>query len=169
VIYPPEVLDCLQAVEPQAWAGTVFRHMWGSYPPDRENTQGGRWNPRDVAAIYTSCDRSGVLAEAEHQIAMQPVRPRARRTIYEVRIALTATLDLTELDLLEELGIGNDELGAPDMRACQQVGGAAAWLEADGILVPSARSSSTNLVIFPTNSRLDAAFEVVSQDEITAR
>jgi len=142
--------------------------MWGDYPPDRENTHGARWNPRDVPAIYTSCDRDGVLAEAEHQIAMQPVRPRARRTVYEVRITLAATLDLTDPDLLAELGIGNDELGAPDMHACQQVGGAAEWLEVDGIFVPSARSSSTNLVVFPSNSRPDAEFEVVSQEEIAA-
>lgn len=51
--------------------------MFGDYPPDAENTRGARWNPAGVAAIYTSLTREGVLAEAEHQIAIQPIRPRA--------------------------------------------------------------------------------------------
>jgi RES domain-containing protein len=54
--------------------------MFGDYPPDAENTRGARWNPPGVAAIYTSLARDGALAEAEYQIAVQPIRPRARRT-----------------------------------------------------------------------------------------
>lgn len=168
VIYTPEVLDRLQAVEPQTWDGTAFRHMWADYPPDRENTRGARWNPRDVPAIYVSLDRDGALAEAEHQIAMQPVRPRARRTIYQLCVTLAALLDLTDARVLEDLGIGHDELTAFDMLVCQQVGGAASWLEADGILVPSARAEANNLVIFTNNVRSDAMFEVIGQEEIAA-
>jgi RES domain-containing protein len=46
--------------------------MFGDYPPDAENILGARWNPPGVAAIYTSLTREGALAEAEHQIAIQP-------------------------------------------------------------------------------------------------
>jgi RES domain-containing protein len=63
--YPPELLDRLQALTPAPWSGQVFRHMFGSYPPDAENTRGARWNPPGVAAIYTSLTREGALAEAE--------------------------------------------------------------------------------------------------------
>ena len=168
MIYTPEVLDRLQAVEPKTWDGTAFRHMWAEYPPDRENTRGARWNPPDVPAIYVSLGRDGALAEAEHQIAMQPVRPRARRTVYELRVTLDAMLDLTDDGALEDLGIGHDELTAFDMLACQQVGGAASWLEADGILVPSARAEANNLVIFANNVSSDAVFEVISKEEIAA-
>jgi RES domain-containing protein len=139
VLYSPAVLDRLQAVKRQPWEGTAFRHMWLDYPPDRENTRGARWNPPEVPAIYASLSREGALAEAEHQIAMQPLRPRGRRTLYALRIALATTLDLTEDGVLSDLGIGSDELTADDMVVCREVGGAAAWLEADGILVPSAR------------------------------
>ena len=161
------MLDRLQSVEPQSWEGVAFRHMWLDYRPDRENTRGARWNPPDVRAIYLSLSRKGVLAEAEHQIAMQPVPPRGRRTVYKVQIAPSAALDLTHDAVLSELGIGHEELAADDMGACQEVGGAAAWLEADGILVPSARAEAVNLVIYPSNASPDYSFDVLDEDVIS--
>jgi hypothetical protein len=95
VVYPPELLDRLQAIGPFPWAGQAFRHMFGDYPPDAENTRGARWNPPGIATIYTSLTREGALAEAEHQIAVQPIRPRARRTIYTLE--LTSPVYLTSL------------------------------------------------------------------------
>jgi RES domain. len=49
-----------------------------------------RWNPAGVAAIYASLTREGALAEAEHQIAIQPIRPRARRSLYPLSPRLAA-------------------------------------------------------------------------------
>lgn len=71
-------------------------------------------------------------------------------------------LDLTQPNTLSELDLTADALAADDMAACQQIGGAAAWLEHDGILVLSARSDATNLVVFPANCPPDASFEVVA-------
>ena len=161
MVYPPELLDRLQAIAPAPWAGQAFRHMFRDYPPDAENTRGARWNPAGVAAIYTSLAHEGVVAEAEHQIAVQPIRPRARRTIYTLELTLASVLDLTDPDLLQHLGVGAAELAADDMTACSEVGGATHWLEHDGLLVPSARSSHTNLVIFPANRSPDARFEIL--------
>lgn len=59
MVYPPELLDRLQAITPTPWSGQAFRHMFGDYPPDAENTRGARWNPQGVAAIYTSLTRDG--------------------------------------------------------------------------------------------------------------
>lgn len=140
--------------------------MFGDYPPDAENTRGARWNPPDVAAIYTSLAREGALGEAEHQIAIQPVPPRARRTIYTLKLALTSVLDLTDVELLRDLGVGAAELAADDMTTCRQLGGAAHWLERDGLLLPSARSSNTNLVIFPANRSHDARLEVLRAEPV---
>ena len=52
------------------------------------------------------------------------------------------------------------------MTACQSVGGAAAWLDADGLLVPSARSEAINLVIFPSNLPLDSTLEVAGRENV---
>lgn len=67
MVYPPLLLDRLQAAAANPWQGRAFRHMFADYPPDAENTRGARWNPAEVAAIYTSLTRDGVIAEAEHR------------------------------------------------------------------------------------------------------
>ena len=166
MVYPPELLDRLQAITPTPWSGQAFRHMFGDYPPDAENTRGARWNPQGVAAIYTSLTRDGAHAEAEHQIAVQPIPPRARRTIYTLESSLTSVLDLTDAERLLDLGIGPAELTADDMIACRQLGGAVHWLERDGLLLPSARSPSTNLVIFPANRPADARFDIIGAEPV---
>jgi RES domain-containing protein len=166
VVYAPHLLDRLQAIAPTAWAGRAFRHMFADYAPEVENTRGARWNPPGVAAIYMSLSREGVLAEAEHQLAVQPIRPRVRHTLYTLDLTLQSVLELTDADILRDLGVGTDELSADDMRTCQDVGGAIAWLDHDGILVPSARSPAINLVIFPTNRTTGVRFEVIGREEI---
>ena len=71
--------------------------MFADHPPDAENTCGARRNPQGVAAICTSLARDGALAEAEHQVAIQPIRPRARRTIYTLELTLAPSLIFGQL------------------------------------------------------------------------
>jgi RES domain-containing protein len=70
--------------------------MFADYPPDRENTLGARWNPPGVPAIYTSLSRDGVVAEAEYQLSMEPLRPKVRRTVYELSVRLSSVLDIND-------------------------------------------------------------------------
>lgn len=162
MIYPPELLDRLQAITPSPWSGTAYRHMFGSYPPDQQNTRGARWNPPNTAAIYLSLTEAGAIAEGDHLIAMQPARPKAARTVYEIQIELASVIDLTASATLESCGVTQPELVGIDMTACQTVGGATAWLEHDGLLVPSARSTATNLIIYPTNQQPETIFDVLN-------
>src|SRR5262245_12010369 len=98
--------------------------MFGSYPPDRENVRGARWNPPDIPAIYTSVMRETALAEAQFQIDNQPLVPRARRVLYHLRLRLSSVLDLTAPEVLPKLGITADKLGSADHSMCRSVGGA---------------------------------------------
>jgi len=50
--------------------------------------------------------------------------------------------------------------------ACQMIGGAVEWLGHDGLLVPSARSEGTNLVIFPNKQTPDYRFEILESENI---
>ena len=141
MIYPPEMLDTLQSAAASAWTGTVYRHMFGSHPPARSNTTGARWNAALVGAIYTSCERETALAEAEYYISLQPLRPRAKRTLYTVRISLENVIDLTVPGFLSRLGITDEILGSED------------------------QSAGTNLVIY--RQELSASdFEVVAEEVI---
>jgi RES domain-containing protein len=166
LIFPPDLLDQLQSFKVAPWEGIVHRHMLGDYPPERSNTRGARWNPPEVAAIYTSLDPATALAEAEYRLGLEPFRPRAKRTIYRIRLKLKAVLDLSDRASLEKLGITKQHLEGLDFTACQGVGGAAQWLGNDGLLVPSARHSGTNLVVYEFNRDQESEFTVLSSELI---
>jgi RES domain-containing protein len=160
------MLDILQSAGFSAWNGTVYRHMFGSHPPARVNTGGARWNVPGLAAIYTSCERETALAEAAYQISLQPVRPRAKRTLFTIRVSLQNVIDLTATNLLPRLGITDDVLLGIDHQPCRTIGAAVNWLGHDGLLVPSARRrGGTNLVIFQQEPAT-SAFEVTSEEVI---
>ena len=142
MIYAPEMLDAIQAAAQSAWSGTVYRHMFGAYPPDRSNTAGARWNGPPLGAIYTSCERETALAEADYYISLQPVRPRARRTLYTIEASLGSVVDLTASNALELLGITSDVLRSDNHAPCRLIGSAVNWLGHHGLLVPSARRES---------------------------
>lgn len=161
MIYDREFLDKLDQLRAGRWRGEVFRHMFGDYPPERENQRGARWNPPETPAIYTSLTRNVALAEANFQISLQPIRPTARRTIYRIRVVLGSIIDLSDRSRLVALGISEDDLASLDLDVCQRVGGAIEWLGNDGLLVPSARADGVNLVIFPNQQKADYEFRVL--------
>ena len=168
MIYPPDTLDILQSAAVSAWEGTVYRHMFGSYPAGRVNTEGARWNAPGLSAIYTSCERETALAEAEHYINLQPLRPRAKRRLFTIRVSLQKVIDLTPADLLRRLGITDEVLTSLDHTACRTIGGAVNWLGHDGLLVPSARRrGGTNLVVFQQDLAT-SSFEVTNEEVIAS-
>jgi RES domain-containing protein len=168
MIYAPGMLDILQAAAVSAWKGTVYRHMFGAHPPVRSNTNGARWNAPSVEAIYASCERETALAEAEYYISLQPLRPKAKRVLYTIRVSLKNVIDLTAPDLLPRLGITDDVLSGPNHEPCSLIGSAVIWLGHDGLLVPSARrAGGTNLVIYLQDPSEDA-FHVMGEEVISA-
>lgn len=156
----------LSSLQGATWSGRVFRVMLNEYPPERENKQGARWNPPGIAAIYTCLEPSVCIAEVEYGLSRQP-RPTKvglRKTLYEINVALSGTVDLaTVLPELERIGIGTPQLFADDMKVSQEIGRLVTWLGFDGLFVPSARKSGTNLVIFPDWTDESHRFDVIAQ------
>lgn len=147
MIHDPAILDVLEDLPDLAWEGSVWRHMFNDYQPDRVNTAGARWNPPSIGAVYTAYDRDTALAEGQHAIDSQPRRTFAKRVLYEVHVEVNALVDLTAPGALQAVGLNESDIEADDFSRCQAVGGAAAWLERDGLIVPSARADGSNLVI----------------------
>jgi RES domain-containing protein len=162
--YPRPLFERLGALHPRAWSGRTFRWTFEGTPPDRANTRGARWNPPDVAALYTSLARNGVLAESNHLIAAQGIAPVRSRHIYTFQIELRSVLELTDNALLTDLGIDAAALASADHSRCQLVGGAVERLGHDGLIVPSARSPALNLVIFVNQRPFGASLEVVESE-----
>lgn len=166
VIHDPQLLDAIEALGYEALDHvTVWRHMFNDHPPELSNTRGARWNPPGVAAIYTSQERETALAEGQHVIDSQPLRPKARRHVYELRVSAGKALRITLADLAA-LGLTVEALTSPDFTACQRVGAHAAFLEYDALIVPSARAEGSNVVIFVNELPSDALFERVSKEQV---
>jgi len=163
VIHDPALLDALERFDTEPWQGRVYRHMLGSAPPELVNERGARWNPPGTPAIYTSLAGTTAKAEGDHVIAMQPVPPRASRTIYELDISIKSLLDLTDAGRLAAIGVAEEDFESIPWEPCQRVGGAVAWLGHDGLLIPSVRDTDgSNLVVFTTNQAPGS--EIVVQD-----
>ena len=162
MIHDPALLDALERFDAEAWQGRVYRHMLGSAPPELVNERGARWNPPGTPALYTSLAETTAKAEGDHVITMQPVPPRATRTIYELDVSIENLLDLTDAKRLTAIGITEEDFESIPWEPCQRVGGAVAWLGHDGLLIPSVRDSDgSNLVIFTANQ--SSGSEVVVQ------
>ena len=150
MIYSTALLDALSSLKGLTWEGVVYRHMFGSNPPERENQSGARWNPQEVPAIYCSLEKRTAIAEADFQIAVQPFKPKAERRVHRIQVRLASAVQLTTWTLLESLGVDQTSYGSVEPPRCKEIGGALAYLGHDGILVPSARCDGVNLVIYPT-------------------
>jgi RES domain-containing protein len=161
------LLELLAEFETNEWAGQVWRYTFAAYPPDKTNLRGARWNPAGVEALYVSLSRETALAEAEHQLDIQPLRPTATRTIHRLKVRVYRMLDLTETGMLARLGASPDDLAGDDLRVCQSIGGTAAYLEVDGLLVPSARADGSNLVILFVDTEPSPSIEIIDSELIT--
>jgi RES domain-containing protein len=160
------ILEALATLPPRPWTGIVWRHTFADNPPDQRNVRGARWNPPGIEAPYTSLTEGTALAEAEHLIAVQPLRTRARRTMYQLEVELAAVVDLSDASVLASLDIGRADLAGDDYSACRAVGGAAAFLRLDGIIVPSARDPGENLVILFSNAESRPLLRVVASASV---
>lgn len=167
MIYDPVLLDKLEQLAAQSYTGRAWRHMFNGVDPQLPNTRGARWNPAGVAAIYLSLESATAIAEADYSLAIQPVRPTPRsRELYEVEIDLGRILDLRDVGVLASLGVDEEALRRDPPNECQAVGGGAAWLQCDGLIVPSARAPGSNLVAFVDHMDPDATLTVINRTEL---
>jgi RES domain-containing protein len=155
MVFEESLLNVLEDRGTTSFSGIVYRGAMSGQPRLRPNVRGARWNPPDVAAVYTSLEEATARAEWEYLRASQPVRPRGDLIVSKVDVNLDAVIDLSDPDVLRQqfgivLGSLPDDVSG--YRPCQEIGGAAAFLGRSAILVPSLRRlTATNLVIFTTN------------------
>jgi RES domain-containing protein len=159
-VYDPQLLDRVESHAMGRWEGTVWRQVFGGTPVLRPNAYGGRWNPRGVDALYTSLSESGAVAEIDYLISRQSIPITRPRITWPIDVVVMRAVDLTTEAKLADVGLEIDALRdddaagdveAENLAACQEVGGAVAWLGYSGLLVPSLRSSATNVIIYPAN------------------
>src|SRR5262245_16675024 len=161
-----ELVDRIRGFGTTEVDAVVFRILPSSVPADRENILGARWNPRGTRAIYTSFEPATARAEVAFRIALEPVPMKdIPRTEYRIEIKLRSVVDL-KTDSFQSVGISQLEFDGLDYAVTQAVGGAVVALGRDGLIVPSARASGSNLVIYPQNAGPDYFYKVIAEAPI---
>lgn len=154
-IHDRELLDALEAINPETYEGVTWRCTWAGRDPLVGNQAGGRWNPPDgFEALYTSLEADGSLAETYYHLSKAPIFPSADIKLFRLNVVAENTLRLDE-DALIGLGIDKARFQQMEYVLSQDTGAAAHMLEFDSLLVPSARSGVLNLVLFLDRIDLD--------------
>ncbi len=135
---------------PVSFDASVWRITRAGRDPIRGSAANGRWTPDDGAEVlYTSVERDGALAEIGFRLALEPVWPsRVRHEIHEIKVRTTQTLRVADVGGLAAFGVDIVRYASFDYTATQALAAAAHFMAFDGLLVPSARHRSHNLVIF---------------------
>ena len=147
------------------FSGQVWRVTSNGRPPLEGSTSKGRWSgSEDFSVLYTSCEKSGALAEVGFGLSMQPIWPsRLQHQIHELSVECSKVLNLTDYGQLQSLGVNTEKYQSLDYSVTAKIAAAANFLEFDALLVPNARFSCNNLVIF---SERDNKIELVNSTNV---
>lgn len=157
VIRDQELLDALESVEQQPYEGVVWRSVREGRDPLMCFRSGGRWDDTTFDVLYTSETREAAIEERRfHLYQGQPFPPSLiGYELFELRVAMKSVILFPTTAELEALGFDPAIYGQlsyeernREYPRLQDIAEACFFLGADGLLVPSARHKSRNLVIF---------------------
>ncbi len=145
-----ELLDALESHASEAFSGETWRVTTKGRDALRGSTAGGRWSPPgEFEVLYTSLGPAGALDEIGYRLALEPVWPsRLEHELHRITARTNSSLRFADVISLSNLGVDVRRCANFDYSATQAIAAAAFFLDFDGLIVPSARSTELNLVIF---------------------
>lgn len=144
-----DLIDALDALPRHSFEGDVWRITREGRDPLLGSPVAARWDIGSVDVIYTSLAREGALEEIGFHLIRQPVFPtKLRSLIHMLRVRTARTLRFANLSELLPFGVDPNEFKSITYSRTQEIGDAAAFLGFDGMIVPSARWTGMNLVLF---------------------
>lgn len=149
-VHDRELLDALERIGETPFTGTVWRTCRKGRSALVGSSSAGRWSAAgECEVLYTSLEREGSLAEIGFRLSLEPVWPsRMEHEISAIAATAERCLRLVSVADLIPLGVDPARWEGFDYAKTQAISSAAHFLEYDGLLVPSARHPSLNLVIF---------------------
>jgi hypothetical protein len=160
------LLDALDACPREPFEGRAWRIVREGRDPLLGSPSAARWDPGTFDVLYTALAREGALSEIHFHLSRQPVFPsKIRFHLYELSVRLEGLLRLPDMVALERLGIERENYAELLYARTQEIGDAAQFLGFAGMIVPSARWSGLNLVLF-TDRLEPGAIEVRTQEPI---
>ncbi|MCH7794304.1 MAG: RES family NAD+ phosphorylase [Proteobacteria bacterium] len=145
-----DLLDALESLTPEPFDGDVWRIIRNGRDPLQGYPAGARWDPLGVFdVLYTALDPDGAHAEVFFHLNRAPVFPsRTAYLLHTIRVQTRKTLRLADMTALAALKVDTGRYSELDYTQTQAIGDATHFLGFDGLIVPSARSESRNLILF---------------------
>ncbi len=162
------LLDALEALEPEAFSGEVWRVTGRGRDPLRGSAAPGRWTPQGAfEVLYTSLEREGALAEIGYRLSLEPIWPsHAEHDLHRIAAATRRTPRFANVAALVPFGVEYSRYGSFDYAATQAIASAAHFLEYDALIVPSARSPALHAVIFLEHMLTDGSLTVLDTEPV---
>jgi len=151
------IIDILETVPKPPFEGSAWRIVRGDRDPLRSSSPKSRWDDGSFDVLYTSLDADGAKAEMYfHLMRGQPVFPsQIDFRLFELDLKLLGALRFPDKNSLAALGVDVTNYGGlayarkgEEYTATQRIGEAAHFLEADALLIPNARWTCLNAVLF---------------------
>jgi RES domain-containing protein len=152
-------LSAIKEIRPR----TLTRRFWHQGPTGRvllsfpsPATYGARYHRAgSEGAWYASSRERAAWAELFRHHRSPELSPfEVRRRVGRIRVEGLAVLDLTDPEVLERIGVTEDELVSDDLSLCQAIGERASNAGFDGILAPSAAlPGEATLTVFPNGMK----------------
>lgn len=148
------LLDTLNDLPAVPFNGTVWRVVNGARSPLDGSKGAGRWNLRESEVLYCSLEKDGALSEMNFHISRQnSVFPGLLNSvIHRLNACFEYTLDLSNVALLEKLGVNRSQYTEILYEQTQKIGEAVNSLGFEAMRVPNARHKSVNLIVSHTTA-----------------
>ena len=88
------------------------------------------------------------MAEVYRHLSSAPVFSSSHMKINMLEVQTERTLSFADIAALAQFGVTAEAFRRGEDSRTQEIGAAARFLDLDGLIVPSARSQSSNLVLF---------------------
>lgn len=156
-----ELIDQIEGLPTETFSGDVFRLLRdGRDPTDCWHPE-GRWDDEAFDVLYTATTADGALAEVRYHLSQQqPFAPDfLTYRMFRIPVEDIQVINLLDSALLQKLGVSLNNWGKSDYTSrgeeylrTQEIAAVATFHEREGLLVPSARSPDSNLVILTQES-----------------
>jgi hypothetical protein len=161
-----QLIDYLEGLPEETFAGEVFRAVRPGRDPCAPSTNGGRWGkPAKNSILYTSMAKEGAMAELSYYFGQLDPVPSKPFWVARLKVLSERTLRLVRTDLTA-LGVSGALSEQPNYDLTQEIGDVVDWLGLDGLIVPSARWPCDNLILFSESGRPDLVLEVLETKEV---
>ena len=149
----PELLALLEHCRQEPFEGVVNRVVWAERSPFQgSNSASGRWSSPDsqFEILNTSFSADGADAEFAAFWSLFEQRPDREALNWKLRVQLMRVVELSFAEL-GQLGIEATAYRRRDYTRTQEISDALNYLGCDGLIAPSARYDSNNLIVYMQN------------------